>query len=97
MSGVYMITRLLCRKICYRDERIVLLDRAIKMLKQDTDIVSVLEKLQDIDKLKKLILNTDQLFVFNYTPKPVVRARRNENTNMVKFQSEDDHDSITKK
>lgn len=46
------------------------------MLKYDTDLVKILEKLQDIDKLKKIILNNDQLVVFNYTPKPIVKARR---------------------
>jgi hypothetical protein len=44
--------------------------------------------MQDIDKLKKLILTKDQTMVFNYTPKPVVRAQKNHVLKIVKFQED---------
>ena len=44
------------------------------MLRKDTDITTILFKLQDIDKLKRLFLTRDQILLFEYTPKPVVSA-----------------------
>jgi hypothetical protein len=60
VTGMYLLTRLMCRTIFFKSsEKLQLLDTAIKMLKRDTDIVNILEKLQDIDKLKKLFLSKD--------------------------------------
>jgi hypothetical protein len=89
MSSIYLVTRLMCRKFLLKqNEKLQLLDRAVHMLKKDTDIISILEKLQDIDKLKKLVLTRDQMMVFNYTPKPVVRAHKSRTLKMVTFQDE---------
>ncbi len=42
------------------------------MIKNDTDITTIISKLHDIDKLKKLLLTEEQMILFNYSPKPVV-------------------------
>jgi hypothetical protein len=55
------------------------------MLKKDTDIAALLDKLHDIDKLKKLLLNPHQTFIFNYTPKPVVRVTQSKFNDVVTF------------
>jgi hypothetical protein len=39
MSGMYLLTRCLCRKVFMKNnERLQLLDKAVKMLKRDTDV-----------------------------------------------------------
>jgi len=35
-------------------------------LKKDIDVITILKKLQDVDKLKQLLLNDEQLELFNY-------------------------------
>lgn len=39
---------------------------------KDLDFVEMLKKLQDIDKLKKILLNTNQQLLFNFLMKPLV-------------------------
>lgn len=49
-----------CRKyLVHINEKVNLIDRAVLMIKKDTDITSILYKLHDIDKLKKLLLSKD--------------------------------------
>ncbi|CAD8142768.1 unnamed protein product [Paramecium pentaurelia] len=42
------------------------------VIDKDLDIVHLLQKIQEIDKLKSIILEKDQIRVFNYTPKPII-------------------------
>lgn len=42
------------------------------MILKDMDILVVMSKLQEIEKLKHILLNKTQRKVFNYLPKPVV-------------------------
>ncbi|CAD8067571.1 unnamed protein product [Paramecium sonneborni] len=49
-----------------------MLDQTQRVINRDLDIVHLLQKIQEIDKLKSIILEKDQLKVFNYTPKPII-------------------------
>ncbi|CAD8057518.1 unnamed protein product [Paramecium primaurelia] len=42
------------------------------VIDRDLDIVHLLQKIQEIDKLKSIILEKDQIKVFSYTPKPII-------------------------
>ncbi|CAD8152631.1 unnamed protein product [Paramecium pentaurelia] len=46
------------------------------MIRRDLDIVTILSKIQQIEKLKATILDQDQISVFNYIPKPVIFVDR---------------------
>ena len=43
-----------------------------KVFFNDMDIVNIVTKLQDLEKLKILLLNEDQLVLFNYLSKPSI-------------------------
>ncbi|CAK73449.1 unnamed protein product (macronuclear) [Paramecium tetraurelia] len=42
------------------------------VIDKDLDIIHLLQKIQEIDKLKSIILEKDQIKVFSYTPKPII-------------------------
>ncbi|CAD8067807.1 unnamed protein product [Paramecium sonneborni] len=54
-----------------------LLIQCDQMIKKDLDIITILSKIQQIDKLKQTLLDQNQVSVFNYTPKPVVFIGKN--------------------
>ena len=76
--GLFNFVSWICcrRYLLHVNEKVNLIDRAVRMLRRDTDITSILYKLHDIDKLKKLLLSKDQNMLFNYTPKPVIKVRK---------------------
>lgn len=45
-----------------------------------------MDKMHEIEKLKKLLLTETQIKVFNYTPKPVIRAEKLENKRTISFK-----------
>ena len=45
----------------------------MEKVRERVDIVYILEKLVEIDKLKILLLNDDQLKLFDFLPKPTVK------------------------
>lgn len=52
------------------EERLFL--KSEKIYEKDLDFIEILKKLQDIDKLKKILLNTNQELLFNFLMKPLV-------------------------
>ena len=58
------------------------------MIYNDTDIVTLLNKIQEIDKLKKFLMNENQIRVFNFTPKPIVKVQEEEDDDTVKKKKE---------
>lgn len=72
----YVLSVLLCRKMGLKSVEMQLLDTAISMIKKDIDVSVILDKLHDIDKLKKLLLTEEQALVFEYSPKPIVKAEQ---------------------
>ena len=45
---------------------------------EDLDIIDVLKKLQEIEKLKKILLDENQLYLFEMLTKPIIRTGTNE-------------------
>ncbi|EDK32011.2 transmembrane protein, putative (macronuclear) [Tetrahymena thermophila SB210] len=68
----YFMNQLTCGKF-FNTPEIKLLNKAFSLVSQDLDIFTVLERQKEIDKLKKLFLNEDQLALFNFFPKPVIK------------------------
>jgi hypothetical protein len=66
-----------------------LIDRAVEMIQTDVDILVIMDRMHEIDKLKKLLLTDTQIKVFDYMPKPVIRAEKLEQgRKTIKFKSE---------
>lgn len=42
------------------------------MIRRDLDIFKILDKIKEIEKLKKLFLTKEQEALFNFFPKPVI-------------------------
>ena len=65
----YLLSVMFCFKKSCKQQ---LISKAEKAFRQDLDIVSIIEKIHDIEKLKILLLNEDQLRLFNYLSKPMI-------------------------
>lgn len=70
MSFTLQLKEIIWSALCCQKENIELkwnlYNQARKRIKQDVDIITVLKKLQDVDKLKQLLLNKNQRAIFNY-------------------------------
>ncbi|CAD8157108.1 unnamed protein product [Paramecium pentaurelia] len=53
-----------------------ILKQSKSMIQKDMDILVIIQKLQEMEKLKHLLLNKEQLKVFNCLPKPIVGSSR---------------------
>jgi len=49
-----------------------LFSKSEKIYENDLDLLEILKKLQDIEKLKKILLNSNQQLLFNFLMKPLV-------------------------
>ena len=58
-----------CFKLSYKEE---LFKKSEKIYEREVDYIDVLKKLQDIDKLKQVLLNHNQLILFNFLSKPMI-------------------------
>ena len=67
----FMIGLLCCRKR-YKDR---LAAKATGMVIQDIDILQILKKLQETDKLKRILLNEHQTNIFSYSRPPLVTLK----------------------
>ena len=65
----YKIRTLLCLKKLPKHQ---IIKNAEKAFQNDMDIVNIITKLRDLEKLKILLLNEDQLLLFNYLSKPLI-------------------------
>lgn len=66
----------ICLKIsfmrCKKNSKQKLIEKAEKTFEQDLDVVNILTKLHDLEKLKILLLDEDQLVIFNFLSKPMI-------------------------
>ncbi|EAR89543.2 transmembrane protein, putative (macronuclear) [Tetrahymena thermophila SB210] len=53
--------------------------KATDMIHSDLDICNILEKLQQIDKIKTIIFNQSQQTIFNFYQKPKINLEKNQN------------------
>ncbi|EAR87805.2 transmembrane protein, putative (macronuclear) [Tetrahymena thermophila SB210] len=73
----YFINKITCGKF-YNTNEVILLNKAIEMVKQDLDIFNILDRQKEIEKFKKLFLTPDQQVLFNFFPKPLIKANKDE-------------------
>ncbi|KAL4499101.1 hypothetical protein ABPG72_017003 [Tetrahymena utriculariae] len=71
----YFLNYISFRKLC-NSEKNYLIRKAQQFTKRDLDIYVILDKLQEIEKIKKMLLNQEQLTLFNFFPKPVIRQQQ---------------------
>ena len=55
-----------------------IIKKAESTFKSEMDVVNILTKLHDIEKLKMILLDEDQLFLFNYLKKPFIYVNEND-------------------
>ncbi|KAL4473372.1 hypothetical protein ABPG72_015615 [Tetrahymena utriculariae] len=67
----FFLNKITCGKFFNSDE-IQLLNKAEDHIKEDLDIFNILDRLKEIEKLKKLLFNPEQQTLFNFFPKPVI-------------------------
>ena len=60
---------------CMRRRKDKLIQNAMKMVGQELDIVVLLKRLQEGEKLKHLLLNEEQLDIFSYSRPPLVTIK----------------------
>ena len=65
----YIFRTILCLK---KLPEHLIISKAENAFRKDLDIVNIISKLHDFEKLKILLLNEDQLFLFNYLSKPLI-------------------------
>ncbi|CAD8161635.1 unnamed protein product [Paramecium pentaurelia] len=59
--------------ILFRNKRkIILMNKAMNQLSSQIDLFNILTKLNEIDKLKEVLLTSDQQLLFDFTPKPII-------------------------
>ncbi|CAD8170309.1 unnamed protein product [Paramecium octaurelia] len=70
----YLIKRIFCQKaLKSQEER--LLNKAINQVNSELDLLVILNKIQELDKLKDLLLKKPQQIIFNFTPKPLIALK----------------------
>lgn len=73
----YLIFRLSYRKLC-KNRQTLLIFKSSRLVKKQMDVIQILGKLHEIDKLKTILLKKEQLFLFNCSPKPMIISKENE-------------------
>ena len=66
-----------CKSLFLTNEEKLFL-KAEKEIKRKMDVVEILRKLQDIEKLKKILLNKNEQFLFNLLDKPYIFLDKDE-------------------
>jgi len=70
--------RYLCRKLCCskKTDKEKLIEKAEEAFINELDVVHIVRKLQEIENLKLLMLEKDQMVLFNYITKPVITEKK---------------------
>ena len=55
-----------------KDPMVEVMDKSIKQIANDLDILMIMENLQELPKLKKVILAREKRSLFNFIPKPYI-------------------------
>ncbi|CAD8170347.1 unnamed protein product [Paramecium octaurelia] len=78
-----------CGMLFSKIPKVQLMNKAYDQIIQQSDIYSLLTRLNEIDKLKEVLLSPKQLVMFNFTPKPLITLEEEDlkiNRNMVENQ-----------
>ncbi|EAS00815.2 transmembrane protein, putative (macronuclear) [Tetrahymena thermophila SB210] len=68
----YFLRLITCGK-CFNTEENFLIEKAREYAQKDLDIYIILDKLQEIEKIKKILLDENQLILFNFSQKPLIQ------------------------
>ncbi|KAL4449927.1 hypothetical protein ABPG74_015046 [Tetrahymena malaccensis] len=68
----YFLRLMTCGK-CFNTEENFLIEKAREYAQKDLDIYIILDKLQEIEKIKKILLDENQLILFNFSQKPLIQ------------------------
>ncbi|KAL4489270.1 hypothetical protein ABPG72_006334 [Tetrahymena utriculariae] len=78
-----------------------LFEQGIDKIQENFDILYIFNKLFEIDKIKQILFNSDQLKLFEYMPKPFISKKKilgdeNQIQNLQKNEDDDDDDEQKK-
>jgi hypothetical protein len=59
-----------------KKEKLNLLQTSFQSISEDLDLIKILKAQQDIEKLKRLLLNQQQLRLFDYSSKPNISLEK---------------------
>ncbi|KAL4470302.1 hypothetical protein ABPG74_011913 [Tetrahymena malaccensis] len=68
----YIISKITINRL-FKTEYNQFINKATKMINNDLDIYNILEKIQQIDKIKNIIFDQYQRTIFQYQPKPIIQ------------------------
>ncbi|EAS04034.2 transmembrane protein, putative (macronuclear) [Tetrahymena thermophila SB210] len=87
MTFKYFLYKLTCQKF-FKTEQVLLLDKVNQQMKKDLDIFTIVNRIKEIEKFKKLFLDKNQQILFNFFPKPVISVQ-NEEENLTRADIEE--------
>ena len=71
---IYILKTICCMKKSSKEQ---LITEAEKTYREDMDVTNMVKKLHDVEKLKILLFDEDQLLLFNYLSKPIIKLSNN--------------------
>ncbi|EAR83850.2 transmembrane protein, putative (macronuclear) [Tetrahymena thermophila SB210] len=74
LSYKYFVNVITCGKL-FNNEEVKLIKKANQLVRKDLDIFNVLDKIKEVEKLKKLLLTQEEQVLFNFFPKPVIKLK----------------------
>ncbi|CAD8209402.1 unnamed protein product [Paramecium octaurelia] len=86
----YFLFSMCCKKANYKtDSHLFLLQKSLNSVRQELDVFSILNRIHQVEKLKQILLDRDQLILFNYTPKPVIGINeKDKETNFLHYSKQ---------
>ncbi|KAL4499906.1 hypothetical protein ABPG72_015255 [Tetrahymena utriculariae] len=76
-SFKYVIYKLSCKRL-FKTKQNQMVDKAQDLIDSNLDIIKILDKMQEIDRIKCLLLDYEQRILFSYFPKPLVQIKNND-------------------
>ncbi|KAL4454246.1 hypothetical protein ABPG74_012203 [Tetrahymena malaccensis] len=89
----YYLNKLLCGKY-FKSEENQLIDRAQQEINKDLDVFYMIERIKEVEKLKKVLFDKEQQILFNFCPKPTIKLQ-DDNTLMTRTQLQNKVQSST--
>ena len=64
-----------------------LISKALNSYKEEVDLIRILSKIQELEKMKIILFNNDQLVLFHSLSKPLLNIEDNENCDDLRMSS----------
>ncbi|KAM3126722.1 hypothetical protein pb186bvf_021172 [Paramecium bursaria] len=71
-----LINQIFCGRFFQNNKESILLQKSIKKMESQLNILNILQKIQEIDKLKEILLTTNQQIIFNFQPKQIISLKK---------------------